>query len=175
VCRGTDAGGRFANRLFAEREYTRVPLLSLLGGAAPSVSARRQGSHATPLPHLPRVSPATSAPGLGSALPHPHRDWAHPCHIWTRTRWAHPWHIGTGTGAHPCHICTGTRLTPATSATGLGSPLPHRHRDWAHRSHIDTGTGAHIGPGGHEAVCAASDSAGVQEHDALEPAPGHAG
>jgi hypothetical protein len=34
--------------------------------------------------------------------PHRHRDWAHPCHI------------GTGTG-----------LTPATSAPGLGSPLPH--------------------------------------------------
>ncbi len=42
-----------------------------------------------------------------------------------------------------CHIGTGTGLTPATSAPGLGSPLPtsaprqglslpHRHRDWAH-------------------------------------------
>jgi hypothetical protein len=33
-------------------------------------------------------------------LPHPRRDWA-----------------------HPCHICTGTGLAPATSAPGLGSPL----------------------------------------------------
>jgi hypothetical protein len=31
----------------------------------------------------------------------------------------------------PCHICTGTGPTPATSAGGLGSPLPHMHRDWA--------------------------------------------
>ena len=35
--------------------------------------------------------------------------------------WAH-W-------AHPCHICAGTGLIPATSAPGLGSPLPHLHRD----------------------------------------------
>jgi hypothetical protein len=28
--------------------------------------------------------------------------------------------------AHPSHICAGTGLTPATSATGLGPPLPHR-------------------------------------------------
>ena len=26
-----------------------------------------------------------------------------------------------------CHICTGTGLTPATSAPGLSSPLPHLH------------------------------------------------
>ena len=31
----------------------------------------------------------------------------------------------------PAHCCTGTGLTPATSAPGLGSPLPHLHRDWA--------------------------------------------
>jgi hypothetical protein len=34
--------------------------------------------------------------------------------------------------AHPCHICTRTAATAATSAPGLGSPVPHRHRDWAH-------------------------------------------
>jgi hypothetical protein len=46
-------------------------------------------------------------------------------------------------GAHPCHICTcGTGLTRATSApVGLGSPVPHLHRDWAHPCHICTGTG----------------------------------
>ena len=32
---------------------------------------------------------------------------------------------------HPCHICSGTGPTPATSAPGLGPPLPHLHRDWA--------------------------------------------
>ncbi len=59
----------------------------------------------------------TSAPRLGSPLPHLRRDWA-----------------------HPCHICAGTGLTPATSAPGLGSPLSHPHREWAHPSHIRTGT-----------------------------------
>ncbi len=55
----------------------------------------------------------TSAPGLGSFLPHLHRIWA-----------------------RPCHICTGTGLTPATSAPALGSPPPHLHRDWAHPRQI---------------------------------------
>ena len=45
---------------------------------------------------------------------------------------------------HPCHICTGTGLTPATSAPGLGSPMPRLHRDWAQRCHICTGTGPHL-------------------------------
>jgi hypothetical protein len=52
------------------------------------------------------LTPATSAPGLGSPLPRRHRDWA-----------------------HPSHVCTGTALTPATSAPGLGSPLANLHRD----------------------------------------------
>jgi hypothetical protein len=50
--------------------------------------------------------PPTSAPGLGSPLPHLYRDWA-----------------------RPCHICTGTGLAPATSAPGPGSTLPHLRRD----------------------------------------------
>jgi hypothetical protein len=29
----------------------------------------------------------------------------------------------------------------ATSAPGLGPPLPHLHGDWAHRGHVCTGTG----------------------------------
>ena len=84
------------------------------------------------------LATATSAPGLGSPLPHLHRNWA-----------------------HPCHICTGTRLAAATSALGLGSPLPHLHRDWgsahphlhqdrtvsrARPSHICTGTGPTLPP-----------------------------
>ncbi len=59
-------------------------------------------------------TPATSALGLGSPLPH--RDWAHPCDI------------GPGTGP-----------TPATPTPGLGPPLPHRHRDWVHPCHTCTG------------------------------------
>jgi hypothetical protein len=71
-----------------------------------------------PAGQLASATPGHIAPGLGSPLPHPHRDWA-----------------------HPSHIRTGTGLTPPTSAPGLGSPLPHPHRDWAHPSHIRTGTG----------------------------------
>ena len=41
----------------------------------------------------------SSAPGLGSPLPHLHQDWA-----------------------RPCHICARTGLAPATSAPGLDSP-----------------------------------------------------
>ena len=48
---------------------------------------------------------------------------------------------GAGTAPSRCHICTGTGLAPATSAPGLGSPLPHLRRDWAHRCHICTRTG----------------------------------
>ena len=47
----------------------------------------------------PRRNPPTSALGLGSPLPHLHRDWA-----------------------QPSHACTGTGLTPPTSAPGLGTP-----------------------------------------------------
>ena len=45
--------------------------------------------------------PSRSTIGLGSRLPYLLRDWA-----------------------HPCHICSRTRLDPTTSAPGLGSPLP---------------------------------------------------
>jgi len=31
--------------------------------------------------------------------------------------------------------------TPATSALGLGSPLPHPRRDWAHPFHSSAATG----------------------------------
>jgi hypothetical protein len=37
-------------------------------------------------------------------------------------------------GSVRCHICAGTGLTPATSAPGLASPLPHLHCDWMRRS-----------------------------------------
>jgi hypothetical protein len=75
------------------------------------------------------LTAATSAPGLGSPLPHLHRDRAHPLpHL--RRDWAHPLphlrrdgahrcHICAGTGLTPCHICAGTELTAATFAPGL--------------------------------------------------------
>ncbi len=54
----------------------------------------------------------------------------------TTQSWGEKWFRG-----NPCHICIGTRLTSATSAPGLGSPLPHLRRDWAHPCHICAGTG----------------------------------
>jgi hypothetical protein len=84
--------------------------------AAALVSYLLRLPHSEELLHLkvgPKCPAATSAPGLGSPLPHLPRDWT-----------------------HPSNICTGTGLAAATSAPGLGSPLPHRHRDWAHPCHI---------------------------------------
>jgi hypothetical protein len=91
------------------------------------------------------LTPASSAPGPGSPLPHLRRDWAHPCLICTGTGRS-PATSAPGLGsplphlhrdwAHQC----GTGLTPATSAPGLGLPLPQLHRDWAHPCHICTGT-----------------------------------
>jgi hypothetical protein len=53
------------------------------------------------------LTPATSAAGLGSPLPHLLRDWAHPL-LHLHRDWAHPCHICCGTGLTPCYICTGT-------------------------------------------------------------------
>ena len=52
-----------------------------------------------------------------------------------------PCDISDGTGARPCDICSEAERAAPASAPGLGSPLPHLHRDWAHPSHICTGTG----------------------------------
>ena len=52
------------------------------------------------------LTPVTSAPRLGSPLPHLHRD-----------------------RARPCHASTGTVRTPATPAPGLGATPPHLHQD----------------------------------------------
>ena len=83
---------------------------------------RSQYSSRGPTPAPGLGSPhATYALGLGSPVPHLHRDWARLCHI------------GAGTG-----------LTPATSAPELGSPLPHPRRDWARPRHIRAGTGRYL-------------------------------
>ena len=58
----------------------------------------------------------TSAPGLGSPLPHLHRDWAHPCHICARTGLTAcaecPTRSGRrGSGGRPCRApCGPTEL-----------------------------------------------------------------
>ena len=53
------------------------------------------------------LTPATSAPGLGSSPPHLRRDWA-----------------------HPANICAETTLNPASSAPRLCPPLSHLHQSW---------------------------------------------
>ena len=106
---------------------------------AQRAAPRKRACHATsalgptpPLPHLHAAAhrewaapPATASPGLRSPPPHMHRDWA-----------------------QRCHVCTGTGFAAATSALGLGSPLPHLecahrchlHRDWAPPGRICTAT-----------------------------------
>ena len=89
---------------------------------------------------------ATSAPGLGSPVPHLHRDLARPCHICTGTgpnaAISAPGlgHICTGYWGHPCDVCTGT-----------GPPLPHLHRDLACAQH---GQPQPLRGGGSGRVCA---------------------
>jgi hypothetical protein len=75
-----------------------------------------------PAPVEPGLTPATSAPGLGSPPPHLHRDWAHPRHICT------------GTGLIPPHLHRDW-AHPATSAPGLGLSLPHSAPAWPRRAH----------------------------------------
>ena len=107
----------------------------------PSHAPRRCAPAATSASHICTgigLTPATSARGLGSPLPHLRRDCASPLPR-LRRDWAHPCHLCAGTVPHPCHICAGTGLTPATSAPGLGSLLPRLRRDWAHSCHVCAG------------------------------------
>ncbi len=82
----------------------------------------RPGTGLTPAP--------TSAPGLGSPIPHPHGTGLNPPTS------------APGLGSPLSHVSTGTGLTRVTPAPGLGSPLPHPRRDGARSVHIFTGTGA---------------------------------
>jgi hypothetical protein len=65
-------------------------------GSRPWCHPHRDWAHPSHICTGTGLTPATSAPGLGSPVPHLHRDWAHPCHICC------------GTGLTPCYICTGT-------------------------------------------------------------------
>ena len=67
---------------------------------------------------------------------------------WCERRAAVPVSTKTGRSTPECHSSSTmylhqrrTGLTAATSAPGLGPPLPHLHRDWAHPCHICTATG----------------------------------
>jgi hypothetical protein len=93
----------------------RVPALHAQGDQRPAaVAARLHPRQArpglTPSTSAPGLglTPATSAPGLGSPLPRPHRDWAHPCHVRTRTGADH-------IGSPHLPICTGAGLPPLCS------------------------------------------------------------
>jgi hypothetical protein len=84
------------------------------------ISETRTAMHAVSPAHIcirTRLTPPTSAPGLGPPLPHLPRDWA-----------------------HPAHICAATWPSPSTSAPAPGPPRPHLRRDWAHPAHICAGT-----------------------------------
>ncbi len=83
----------------------------------------------SPMPHM--------QPGLGSPVPYLHREWAHPAHICAGSALD----INTGTGLTRATSAPGLGSPPGASAPGLGSPVPHLHRDWAHPGHICTGTG----------------------------------
>ncbi len=78
--------------------------------------------------HRGRARPSHICTGTRLAPPTSLRDWAHCCHICTRT-WAHPCHICSGTWAHPCHICTGTASPLPYLHRDFGPPLPRLHRD----------------------------------------------
>jgi hypothetical protein len=81
---------------------------------------------ATALPAL--LAPPAAVLPLLLPPPPPLPPWARPSNppTHTRRRWSR-------------HICAGTGLTPATSAPGLGSHLPHLRPDWAHPCHICSG------------------------------------
>jgi hypothetical protein len=62
---------------------------------------------AVPHRHRNCAHPNHICPGTGAPLPHLNRDCAHPCHthlrgdlMYLQRGWAHPAHIVTGTGAH---------------------------------------------------------------------------
>ncbi len=103
-----------------------------------AVSTAREALVTPPQISRHEVCLPTSAPGLGSPLPHPHQERAHPCPHLCR-EWACPCHILPGLGsfpphlhwncAHCHHICIRSGLTPVTSVLPLGPPLPHLHRD----------------------------------------------
>jgi hypothetical protein len=129
---------------------------------------RAHGSHiCTGAPLNTTISP----PGLDSPMSHVCRDSAHRCClyrdsaqpclicVWTKLASTYVPHLHLDL-AHCCHSCTGHVLIAATSAPGLGAPLPHLHstrltttrapglgsqlahlrRDWAHRCSICSGT-----------------------------------
>jgi hypothetical protein len=78
--------------------------------------------------------------------------------------------------ARPSHICTGTGLAPPTSVPGLGSPLPHLHRDWVHACTSAPGLGPPL-PHLHRAGLGRCEVASVlpsavADVAGVEPSPG---
>ena len=110
---------------------------------------------AEPLP-APAGVHAWSAPNHSDAQSRTHRFGA--CLAALHQVFFHP---HARVGRIRCHIRARTGLTPATSAPGLGPPLPHLRRDWAHPCHIGTATGlalhflpaAHLWPDVCRATC----------------------
>ena len=145
------SSGRRLPQIGVLRSARRDPLSdSHVGGGGSRRLLHRPDALPLPLPRRDVRRERLAVVLCGAPLPHLHRDWAHPCHICTRTRSPLP-HLHRD-WAHPCHICAGTGLTPATSVPGLGSPLPHPSWDWARLCHIWTGNGLTL-PNQHWLVC----------------------
>ena len=79
-----------------------------------------------------RCPRTTSAPGLGSPLPHLHRDWARPCHICT----------GTGTSAQgpdtlgPHRTAQSPKSLARPTAVRLRARAAGRRRSGCNRAHV---------------------------------------
>jgi hypothetical protein len=114
VCEGRSDRGSGRTSIWSKSRCSDEPGANIEMKTVPTTA--RQQLHARAGSELTLV---TSAPGLGSPLPHLHRDWARRSHICTRTGLAAP--TSAPGRAHPSHICTGTGLTPPTSAPGLRS------------------------------------------------------
>ena len=132
---------------------------SLLGDPAARRRRPEGKDGRVPRDHLARSTRRAAAGGYLSGWP-PHRSARTrlPVCILARSHAQH--HMAPMHGmarlaralTHPrWHICEGVWLlalrrrivarAAATSALGLGSPLPHLRRDWAHPCHICAGTG----------------------------------
>jgi hypothetical protein len=104
------------------------PCLPTMAGAAGFMLANSWPANSTATSsssNLRKVAPRRSLRRAPTAMP----CYATQCHSPSPRAWA-----------HPCYGCIGTGLGPATSAPGLGSPVPPLHRDWARPCHICAGT-----------------------------------
>ena len=118
-----------------------------------------------------------SAPGLGSPLPHLHRDWALPCHM--QRDWAcslphlhrdcRPRQLGTGTWLSRLALSHPHRIWARRRSSRTATPAIHAQRSrsaarrWARRSHL-TGAGSPPLPHPHHYLPSALYQYGPQDN-----------